>query len=165
MMDKTARSTARLSIITIPVVLGIGFLMGILSNSGLGNAWFDNLAKPALMPPGWVFGVAWTILYVLLGISLALALASPRSPKRRLAVGLFLIQLALNFSWSPLFFGAHQVRAALVVIVLILVLSVGAAIALRRVRAAAAWLFVPYVAWLCFATYLNLEIILLNPGL
>ncbi len=158
------KPAAKLSLITVPIVVGIGFLMGRLSNPGFGNSWFDQLTKPEAMPPGWAFGVAWTILYVLLGISLALVLAAPRSPARQTALGLFILQLALNYSWSPLFFAAHQVEIALAVIVVILALSIAAALTLRKVNAAAAWLMVPYLAWLCFATYLNFEIMRLNPG-
>lgn len=162
--NRTTRARLAPGLITVPLVLGIGSLMGIVSNSGFGNSWFDELAKPAAMPPGWVFGAAWTVLYVLLGVSLALALSAPRSPERRAALGLFVLQLVLNFSWSPLFFGAHQVKAALALIVAILVISIAACIALRRVSTAAALLLVPYLLWLCFATYLNFEIIRLNPG-
>lgn len=158
------KPAAKLSLITVPIVVGIGFLMGRLSNSGFGNSWFDQLTKPEAMPPGWAFGVAWTILYVLLGIVLALVLAAPRSPARQMALGLFILQLALNYSWSPLFFAAHQVETALAVIVVILALSIAAALTLRKVNAAAAWLMVPYLAWLCFATYLNFEIMRLNPS-
>ena len=76
------RTALRTAVITVPAILAVGFLMGQLSNSGYGNAWFDALAKPAAMPPGWVFGVAWSVLYVLLGIALALVWSSPpsRSP-------------------------------------------------------------------------------------
>jgi tryptophan-rich sensory protein len=158
------KSVAKLCLITIPAILGIGLLMGRLSGSGFGNGWFDQLAKPAAMPPGWAFGGAWTILYILLGISLALALAARRSAPRRTALALFIVQMVLNYSWSPLFFAAHQVTIALAVIFTILALSIATAIVLRRVNAAAAWLMVPYLGWLCFATYLNFEIMRLNPG-
>lgn len=157
------KATAKLSLFAVPVILGIGFLMGRLSNSGFGNGWFDQLAKPAAMPPGWAFGVAWTILYILLGIALALALAARKSASRRRALVLFIAQLVLNYSWSPLFFGEHQVAVALSVIVAILALSIATALVLRRVNTAAAWLMAPYLAWLCFATYLNFEIMRMNP--
>jgi tryptophan-rich sensory protein len=158
------KPATRLSLITIPVVVGIGFLMGRVSNSGFGNGWFDALTKPHAMPPGWAFGVAWTILYIMLGIALALALAARSTPARRTALVLFILQLVLNYSWSPLFFAAHQVTLALALIVVILALSVCAALVLRRVNGAAAMLMVPYLGWLCFATYLNFEIMRLNPG-
>ena len=154
----------RAAIVTVPVILGIGFLMGQLSNSGYGNAWFDALAKPAAMPPGWAFGAAWSLLYVLIGIAVAMIWAAPPSHERSNGLALFAVQLLLNFSWSPLFFGLHQVVAALVTLVAILALSAAATAAFARVRYAAAWLMVPYLAWLSFACFLNFEIWRLNPG-
>jgi len=158
------KSATKLSLLTVPAIVAIGFLMGQLSNSGFGNGWFDQLDKPAAMPPGWVFGAAWTFLYILLGIAVALAVAASRSPARRTALILFILQLVLNYSWSPLFFGLHLAEVALVVILAILALSIATALVLRRVSPAAALLMVPYLAWLCFASYLNFEIIALNPG-
>jgi translocator protein len=167
MTDTPIQSTtnvAKIAAISVPLILGAGFLSGWLSNSGYGNDWFDGLAKPAAMPPGWAFGVAWTILYVLLGIVLAILLTAPRSRERSAALTPFLLQLALNFIWSPLFFGAHQAELGLAVIVAILLLSIAATRSIARVSRAAAWLMVPYLAWLGFASYLNFEIVRLNPG-
>ena len=157
-------AAARAALITVPVILGLGFLMGQLSNSGYGNDWFDRLVKPDLMPPGWAFGVAWSILYVLLGIVLAIIWVAPRSKARSAALTLFFAQMALNFSWSPIFFGAHQAGLALAVIAAMLLLSIVATRSIGRVSRAAAWMMVPYLAWLSFATYLNLEIVQLNPA-
>lgn len=154
----------RTAAITVPVILGIGFLMGQLSNSGYGNAWFDALAKPALMPPGWVFGAAWSALYILLGISLAMVWAAPPSRARSTGLALFFAQLALNFAWSPIFFAWHQVGLALAVIAAMLLLSIATAVQFHRVRRAAAWLLLPYLAWLAFASHLNFEILRLNPA-
>ena len=156
------RTALRTAVITVPAILAIGFLMGQLSNSGYGNAWFDALAKPAAMPPGWVFGVAWSILYVLLGIALALVWTAPPSRARTTGLALFFVQLALNFAWSPIFFAAHQVTLALVTIAAMLLLSVAATASFARVRPAAAWLMAPYLAWLAFASYLTFEILRLN---
>lgn len=154
----------RYAIFTVPLILGIGILMGRLSNSGYGNAWFDALDKPAIMPPGWVFGAAWSILYILLGIALALVLQARDAPGRRLALILFGAQMLLNFSWSLIFFRYHQVEAALVVIVAMLALSVAATFLFARIRRTAAWLMLPYLVWLGFASMLNLGIIERNPG-
>ena len=154
----------RAAIVTVPVILGIGFLMGQLSNSGYGNAWFDALAKPAAMPPGWAFGAAWSFLYVLIGIAVAMIWAAAPSRARSTGLALFAVQLLLNFSWSPLFFGVHQVVPALVILVAILALSAATTSAFARVRPAAAWLMAPYLAWLAFACFLNFEIWRLNPG-
>lgn len=157
-------SFPRAALLTVPLVLGLGLLAGQLSNSGYGNPWFDALAKPAAMPPGWAFGAAWTVLYMLLGLALALLWAADRSPRRSAALGLFLAQLALNFAWSPVFFGLHMAALALGMIVAIVALTFAAAAASAVVRPAAAWLMLPYLAWLIFATFLNYEIVRLNPG-
>ena len=149
---------------TVPVILGLGMLSGWVSNSGYGNDWFDALRKPATMPPGWTFGAAWTLLYILLGLAFALLLAAAPKRGRGIAVGLFSIQMLLNFSWSPIFFGMGQAKAGLVVIVLMLAMSVAAAVMLYRIDRRAGLLMVPYLAWLTFAAHLNYEIIRLNPG-
>jgi tryptophan-rich sensory protein len=157
-------NATRTALVTVPLIVGIGLLTGKLSGSGYGNDWFDALLKPSLMPPGWLFGAAWTILYTLLGSALAIVWAAPSSSARLTGLTLFLFQLVLNFSWSPLFFGLHEVGLALIGLVAILILSTAAAIQFRRVRPIAAWLMTPYLAWLGFATYLNFEILRLNAG-
>ena len=154
---------ARYALVTVPAILLLGTLSGKVSNSGYGNPWFDALAKPSFMPPGWAFPVAWSLLYILLGLSLAIILNARGARGRGLAVGIFLVQLALNFSWSPLFFAAHKVGLALAVIVAIIVLTAISAWLFARIRRTAALLLLPYLAWLCFATALNYEIGRLNP--
>lgn len=156
-------SLLRWSLITVPAVVLVGSLMGRLSNSGFDNAWFRSLARPDWFPPGWVFGTVWTILYAMLGFALALILNARGAPGRGLAIGLFMLQLGINFAWSPLFFGAHQVTAALFLIAVNLALAIATAFAVARVRKAAAWLMVPYMAWLSFALLLNYEMDRLNP--
>lgn len=164
LISNTAKPVVRIALITVPVILAVGFLAGQLSNSGYGNEWFDALAKPDAMPPGWAFGVAWSILYALLGILLAILLAAPRSKARSAALALTLVQLGLNFCWSPIFFGAHQVELGLATISVILLLSLAATRYIARVSRSSAWLMVPYLGWLSFAAYLNFEIWRLNPG-
>jgi tryptophan-rich sensory protein len=149
---------------TVPLIVGLGSLSGILSNSGFGNPWFDALAKPSFMPPGWAFGAAWTTLYTMLGIALATVLNEPRSKKRTSALLAFAVQLILNFSWSPIFFAGHDIKAAGAVIVAMLI---AAAIALGkfwRLRPLAGALMIPYLGWLMFAATLTYEIGRLNPG-
>ena len=157
------QSFLRYALVTVPLVLFLGILMGQLSNSGYGNAWFDALEKPGFMPPGWVFGVAWTILYILLGLVLAMILHARGAKGRGMLLGLFLAQLLLNYSWSPLFFGAQQVTAALAVIAVMVVLTIVLMARLWPVRPVATLLLVPYLAWLCLATALNYAILDLNP--
>jgi tryptophan-rich sensory protein len=116
------------------------------------------------MPPGATFGIVWPILYALLGIAVALILAEPRSDRRRTALILFFIQLALNFAWSPIFFAAHDIRLAKIVIFLMAALAAAAAGQFMRLRKAAGLLLIPYLAWLVFAATLNSTIEELNPG-
>src|SRR3712207_2705037 len=99
----------KVALVTVPAIVLAGSASGWLSGSGYGNSWFAALDKPMFMPPGWLFGVVWPILYVLLGISLAMILAERPSQRRRNALILFFAQLALNFAWSPIFFAAHDI--------------------------------------------------------
>ncbi len=157
-------SFLRYALVTVPLVLLLGSLSGRLANSGYGNAWFDALVKPSFMPPGWMFGVAWTILYIFLGLSLAMILHARGARKRGLIVGLFILQLLLNYSWSPTFFAAHRVDLALVIILAMVVLTLVLIVLMWRVRPVAALLLVPYLAWLLFATALTWQIQVLNPN-
>jgi tryptophan-rich sensory protein len=152
------------ALISVPAILLAGSASGWLSNSGYENAWFAALDKPFFMPPGWAFGVVWPILYVLLGFAVALILAEPRSDRRRKALLLFFLQLALNFTWSPIFFAGHDIRLAAVVIFVMIALAAGAAGQFFRIRPLAGALMLPYLAWLCFAAALNTAIDRLNPG-
>jgi tryptophan-rich sensory protein len=156
-------SFLRYALVTVPLVLLLGTISGRLANSGYGNAWFDAIRKPALMPPGWVFGVAWTILYILLGLALALILHARGARGRGVALGFFAAQLVLNYAWSPLFFAAHEVGAAFVVIVVMIALSAVAALLFARIRRPAGFLMLPYLAWLFFAAYLTWQVGALNP--
>jgi benzodiazapine receptor len=157
-------SFLRYALFTVPGILLLGTISGRASGSGYGNPWFDALAKPGFMPPGWAFPVAWTLLYICLGLALALILHAQGARGRPLAIALFLAQLLLNYSWSPLFFAAHKVNLAFLVILAIIALSAAAALLFWRIRRAAGLLLLPYLAWLCFAAALNLEIGRLNPN-
>jgi len=156
-------SFLRYALVTVPAVLLLGTLSGLASNSGYGNGWFDALRKPAFMPPGWAFPVAWTFLYICLGLALAMILHARGARGRGLALALFLLQLALNYAWSPVFFGLHLIWPAFAIIAAMIVLSLAAAFAFLRIRRPAALLMLPYLGWLCFAAALNFEIGRLNP--
>jgi len=158
------RGWTRIALFTVPAVWLLGSASGWLSGSGYGNDWFDALAKPSFMPPGWMFGAAWTILYILLGLALAMILAEPRSPRRRAALTLFFAQLALNYSWSPIFFAAHDITLAKFTIFLMAALAAAAAGQFYRIRPLAGLLMLPYLAWLIFAATLNAAIEDLNPA-
>jgi tryptophan-rich sensory protein len=165
-MAETAgrRDWWKYALVTVPAIVLLGSASGWLSGSGYGNPWFDALAKPTFMPPGWTFGAAWTTLYTLLGIALAMILAEPPSDARRTALILFFAQLALNFAWSPIFFAGHDIQLAAIVIFVMAVVAALAARRFYRLRPLAGLLMTPYLAWLCFAAALNTAIDRLNPG-
>jgi len=156
-------NTWKIAIVLVVAIELLGGASGWLSNSGYGNAWFDGLQKPLFMPPGWVFGVVWPILYGLMGIAAAMIVAQPPSDRRRLGLSLFSVQLLLNLAWSPIFFAAHQITLAKYVIFVMALLAAAAAGQFYRLRKSAGLLMLPYLAWLIFATTLNASIEALNP--
>ena len=151
------------ALFTVPAIVLAGSASGWLSGSGYGNPWFDQLVKPPFMPPGWVFGVAWTILYILIGLSLAMLLHAKGAEKRERALILFGLSLLLNFAWSPVFFGMHKVTIGLSLIAAMIVCTIGLIFALWKIRIGAALLLYPYLGWLMFASALNYKIMELNP--
>ena len=154
----------RIALFTVPVIIIIGDVIGYLSQSGFRNPWFARLVKPFFMPPGWLFGVAWNILYALMAIALAMIIAEPPSARRKTALVLFFVQLVLNFAWSPIFFAGHDISLAKVVIFVMAALAAAAAGQFMRIRKAAGILLIPYLCWLVFAATLNSTIEILNPG-
>jgi tryptophan-rich sensory protein len=156
-------SYLRWALVTVPLILLLGTFSGVAANSGYGNPWFAALRKPVFMPPAWTFPVAWTLLYIALGLALALILHARGARGRPLALTLFFLQLALNFAWSPLFFAAHKVSLAFEMIVAMVVLAAVAAFLFSRIRRVAGLLMLPYLAWLLFAGALNHAIGNLNP--
>jgi len=163
-MAAERRDWLKYALLTVPAIVLAGSASGWLSGSGYGNPWFDALIKPTFMPPGWMFGAAWTTLYTLMGVALAMIVAQPRSDRRRTALILFFVQLALNFAWSPIFFAGHDIKLAAAVIFVMAVIAAVAAKQFYRLRPLAGLLMTPYLAWLCFAAALNTAIDRLNPG-
>jgi benzodiazapine receptor len=149
-------------LIAAAVILALGSASGLLSGSGYGNPWFDALAKPWFMPPGWVFPIAWTALYVLMGLALGQVLAAPRGQARLTALRLFALQLLLNLAWSPVFFAMHRIDLALAIILVLDAVVIATILAFRRVRPGAALLLLPYPVWLALATALNGAILIGN---
>jgi translocator protein len=138
------------------VVMGGGLAIGYVTAPG---AWYAGLAKPAFNPPAWVFGPAWTTLYILI------AVAGWRVWRREpggWAMMLWWAQLCLNFAWSPVFFSAHRIGLALVIVVALLAVILAFMAAAWRRDRLAAWLFAPYAAWVAFASVLNASIWSLN---
>jgi benzodiazapine receptor len=125
--------------------------------------WYATIAKPAFNPPSWLFGPVWITLYVVMAVAAFLVWQRGLNvPAVRTALALFGAQLILNAAWSGLFFGLRSPLAGLVDIVALLALIVATIVAFGRVSALAAWLLVPYLAWVAFATVLNATIWWLN---
>ena len=163
--EQLRASLVRWSLVLVPLLVLLGFLSGQAAQSGPGNPWFDALVKPGIFPPPATFGIVWTVLYVVMGIALAMICAARGARGRGLAVIAFVVQFALNLAWSPVFFGAHQITGGLIVIGILDVVVIVTIVLFARVRPVAAWLLVPYLVWICFATYLNFAFLQANPAL
>jgi benzodiazapine receptor len=127
-------------------------------------SWYTFLVKPSWTPPNWVFPVAWNLLYALMAISLWRLWERARegTADASYAIGLFLVQLALNAAWSPMFFGFHAIRTGLAIIAAIAIALIATIIVAYRVDRPAAWLLVPYLGWILYAASLNAAIAILN---
>ena len=154
--DPGAIARAGAFVVAINVVGSLPALVGSPD-----TPWFRGLAKPAFYPPEIAFPVVWTSLFTLLGIALWLVWRSDRDG-RRLAIGLFALQMAFNVAWTPAFFALENLLLGLAVILALWVLIVATILAFRRVDRRAAALLVPYLAWVTFATVLNVELWRLN---
>jgi len=131
--------------------------------NGPGSAWFDALVKPAIYPPGWAFGVVWTLLFTLLGVAVFLVAREGLAARRvQVALGLFALQFVFNIAWTPVFFTLQMPTAALGVIAVLALLLVPTIWTFDRVDRRAAALLVPYLAWVLFATVLNYRFVVLN---
>ena len=148
-------------LIFLAIPLGVGILSALISMNGMKN--FDQVAQPALTPPSWLFPVAWTILYLLMGYASYLVWRSRASKKQiEKALTWYGAQLAANFLWSPLFFQWKMYLAALILLIVLVVLVVITLLRFRQLNATAGWLLVPYLCWLLFAGYLNAGVWLLQ---
>lgn len=161
--EQLRASYLRWVVVAVPLIVLLGFASARLVPTGSENCWYQALVKPGATPPDWLFPVAWTTLYVLMGFALALILNARGSRSRGLALALFTAQLIVNLAWSPLFFGAHLVRWSLIAIGLMLALTIATAFVFGRIRPLAAWLLVPYMVWMSFAGLLTWQIHTLNP--
>jgi translocator protein len=140
----------------ILLVSGGGLAIGYLTAPG---DWYAALETPPFNPPGWVFGPAWTTLYVLIAVAGWRILQAHAGS---VTMKLWWAQLALNFAWSPAFFALQQIGLALVIILMLLATILAFIATAWRRDKLAAWLFVPYAAWVAFASTLNGAILVLN---
>lgn len=126
-------------------------------------SWYNTLVKPSFNPPSWLFGPAWTILYILIAVSAIIIWRKGiKKEKVRGALKLFAIQLVLNLIWSPIFFGAHNILLALIVIVVLWYFIFLTILAFYKIDKTASYLLWPYLAWVSFATILNFSVWILN---
>jgi tryptophan-rich sensory protein len=161
-MDRITLRSAALAAACILVPLVSGAAVGILTMSGV-NEWYTTLNKPWFTPPNYVFGPVWTILYILMGISLYLVISQGwENETVKTGFVLFAAQLGVNLLWSIIFFGLHSPLASLVCILVLLALIVATIISFSRLSKPAAVLLLPYLAWVCIATALNAGVVFLN---
>ena len=147
--------------IWIALVEAVGFLASLLTRKGT-RQFYETAAQPPLSPPKWVFPTVWAALYALMGIGAARVWQAPESRERSQALNWFVIQLALNFFWTLIFFNAKAYGAAAVWLVVLWAAVLVMILKFRKVDSLAAWLQVPYLAWLTFAAYLNFGVWLVN---
>lgn len=154
----------RWAAVTVPLVLLLGFGSGASVRAGDDSPWYVALAKPAATPPDWVFPIAWGLIYVCLGLAVALVLHARGARGRAAGVSAFTATLLLSAAWMPVFFGAHRLSAATAVALGMVGLGTLTAVLFGRVRPLAAWLMVPFLVWISYAAVLTWSIERLNPG-
>jgi tryptophan-rich sensory protein len=164
-MDSARRRDSR-----TPDWLGLaGWVLLCFAAAGLGSAftatavqsWYPTLNKPPFNPPAWVFGPVWSVLYAMMAVA-AWRVWRKQNPGRGSALGWFGVQLALNVLWSVLFFGARQPGWAFAEIALLWAAILATLLRFHRLDRVAGWLLAPYLAWVSFASILNLAVWLLN---
>jgi len=148
--------------ICILICQATGIISGFLTNTQ-NNSWYNTIIKPSWNPRGYLFGPVWTILYLMMAISLWLIWknATPE-PQKFYACSIFAFQLFLNFWWTILFFKMQSPLCAFVEILVMICLIVITIIKFSDISKTAAWLLVPYISWVCFATILNYKLWVLN---
>lgn len=147
--------------ISLVATIGIGSLGGIFTIAEI-PTWYAGLNKPSFNPPNWLFGPVWTSLYTMMGIAFYLIWKQPATDSRKKAIQLFIIQFVLNFFWSIIFFSLHAIAAALIEIIVMWVFILLTILQFSKLSKTAAWLMVPYIAWVSFATLLTASIWKLN---
>ena len=145
--------------LSLLIGMGVGGLSAWITSGGM--PLYEELAKPPLSPPGWLFGVVWTVLFFLMGISSYIVYTSD-SPKKGTALKLYAVQLAVNFFWPILFFNLRLYWPAFAWLILLWILIIGMIARFSKVEKWAGYLQVPYLLWVTFAGYLSFSVALLN---
>lgn len=146
-------------IFSILLSLTVGGLSALATANNMNI--YDKINPPPLAPPGWLFAVVWTVLFILMGISAAIIFTS-KSKRKDDALFIYAVSLVLNFSWSIFFFNMQSFIVAFIILIALWVSIVITIIQYYKINKAAAWLQLPYLLWVTFAGYLNAAIILLN---
>ena len=141
--------------------LTVGFLGSFGTSVSIQN-WYQYLQKPPLTPPNWIFGPVWSLLYIVMGISLYFVKIAKTNKNKNIAYQIFGIQLFLNLVWSYLFFNFQKPSLALLEIVILWAAIFLTYLEFRKISQLASRLLIPYLLWVSFASYLNLMIVLLN---
>ncbi len=160
--NPTLRAESFVALGTFGVLSAGAALLGARATNST-QPWYRRLRKPRFQPPSWVFAPVWTTLYGLMSLSAWRVWNRPAGPRRSWALALWGVQMGFNALWSPLFFRYHRPRTALADIAALGVSLAAYTGAARQVDRGAAWMMVPYLAWVGFATALNEEIVRLNP--
>lgn len=147
--------------LALPLVLGS--IAGLYTAEAVPN-WFETLNRPSFSPPNWVFGPVWTVLYILMGFSLFLIWKQPPGSERNIAIIVFLFQLSLNFGWSFIFFYFNMIGFALIEIIILWIFILIMLVLFHKIKPMAAYINIPYLLWVSFATVLNAGYYILNKG-
>lgn len=148
-------------VISLLLPLSLGAIAGIYTAQAVPE-WYATLNQPSFNPPNWIFGPVWTTLYLILGFSFFLIWKQEKSKLQNLAILIFVIQMTLNFGWSFLFFYYHLIGAALLEILILWFTIIGMVLIFYKIKPLAAYLNVPYLLWVTFATILNAGYYFLN---
>jgi benzodiazapine receptor len=142
-------------LVSLGVCLSAGLIGSLFTFASI-PTWYAGLTKPPFSPPNWIFGPVWTTLYILMGIAMYLVWVKKGSLK------LFFLQLVFNAGWSVVFFGLRSILGGMIVISILWVLIVAVTDTFYRIERLAAYLLIPYLVWVSFASILNFSLLLLN---
>lgn len=159
--EQLRASLLRWSLFLVPLIFLLGFLGGQLGSPD--TRWFASLVKPDIFPPPALFGIVWSVLYIMIGFSVAIVASSWGAYGRGLALGLFAFHFLFNLAWTAVFFGSQNIMGGLIVLIGAVVTLLPVIFTFWRVRALAAYLLIPYLIWLIFASVLNYQFLVENP--
>lgn len=154
-------SFIRWALFLVPLIVLLGFTAGSLGSPQ--TVWFQSLVKPAIYPPPMWFGIVWSVLYLVIGISVALIASAWGAFGRGVALVVFALHFIGNLAWTPVFFAMQEMTWGLYVLGYVVVSLLVVIALFWKVRRIAAVLLLPYLAWACFASVLNYQFIALNP--